>query len=358
MSFIYVTEQNTVLKKDGERLLINKGESTIANVHFFNVEKVILFGNVTVTWPAISELLSRGIDIVYLTKSGKYKGTLSGELSKNIPLRIEQFKKLLNPSFARITAGAIVKGKIFNSRTFLSKIDRSRPERVLIKETQRMKELETSIHKSRDVDSIRGIEGAASSLYFAGFGKCVLRPEFGFPGRVRRPPTDPINALLSLGYTLLYSEIRSMIYAIGLDPFLGCLHFVEYGKPSLALDLMEEWRSVLVDSLVLSLINLKVLDPDDFVEVSTDDLITEDRDLITDVDKSDPNESVSPKPVRLTEPALKKFLNQYEKKMLQTTKHHLLGKTLTYRECIREQIRHFARYIKGEDEVYIPFTIR
>jgi CRISPR-associated protein Cas1 len=194
-------------------------------------------------------------------------------------------------------------------------------------------------------------------MYFKGFAKCIRRQGFEFKGRVRQPPTDKVNALLSLGYSLLYSEVRSWVAASGLDPYLGCLHSVEYGKPSLALDLMEEWRPILIDALVLSLINLKILDEMDFeVSLPADEDEEEAGAHDKEGESRDPCETELP--VKLSEGGLKKFLVQYEKKMNSTVRHHLSGKHITYRDCIAEQIRHFARYLKNEDERYIPFTIR
>ena len=174
--------------------------------------------------------------------------------------------------------------------------------------------------------------------------------------RTRRPPTDPVNAVLSLGYTFLFNELMGAVSMVGLDPYFGALHTVEYGKPSLVLDLMEEWRPVLIDTLILSLFNMNVITNADFTVLSPspDGERLEDETLEKDIlDKDKPSTLL-----RLTKDGLRKFIAQYERKIRQKIKYHLTGKSLSYRDCIREQIRHFARYLKGEDPEYKPVPFK
>jgi CRISPR-associated protein Cas1 len=180
---------------------------------------------------------------------------------------------------------------------------------------------------------------------------------------VRRPPTDPVNALLSLGYTLLFNVVMAGVNLVGFDPYLGCLHSVEYGRPSLALDLMEEWRPVIVDTLVLSVFNLKAVGIEDFVfgEIPEEDLEEEgEQDPLEDGEdvEAAPQGSSSALPVRLTDAGFRKFITQFERKMNQKVAFHLTGQQFTYRDCIREQIRHFARYVRGEEKTYQPIPLR
>ncbi len=157
-----------------------------------------------------------------------------------------------------------------------------------------------------------------------------------------------MNALLSLGYTFLFNVFLAAVHMVGLDPYLGTLHVVDYGRPSLPLDLMEEWRPIIVDALVLSVFNLKTITDKDFT--------AESRDANEDALAEATGEAgaAGGTPVYLTDSGFRKFLTQFERKMAQTVSFHLTGQDLSYRDCIREQLRHFVRYVKGEDETYVP----
>lgn len=176
---------------------------------------------------------------------------------------------------------------------------------------------------------------------------------------MRRPPTDPVNALLSLGYTLLLNQVMASASLVGFDPYFGMLHFVDYGRPSLALDLMEEWRPIIVDTLVLSVFNLKALAPSDFEErPRTEEAKNGEAESEKGPQTSDEGEEKEKTAVLLTESGFRKFITQYERKMTQKAQHHLTGDQITYRDCIREQVRHFARCIKGEESEYQPMPLR
>jgi len=216
------------------------------------------------------------------------------------------------------------------------------------------------------MDSLRGYEGRGTAVYFEGSSKGFLSEGFEFPGRVRRPPTDPVNALLSLGYTLLLNQVMAAVSLVGFDPYFGTLHSMDYGRPSLALDLMEEWRPTIVDTLVLSVFNLKVLIPSDFEERSWDGGESSEESGTPEGnqkglvgDKSQATEGKAEKAsIVLTDVGFRKFITQYERKMSQKVQHHLTGDQMTYRDCIREQVRHFARYLKGDENEYQAMPLR
>ncbi len=350
MGVAYVLEQNASVVKEGERILIKKGKTLLHTLHIFKLDQLVLFGNVLITPPAISFLLKSGVDTVFMSKNGRYKGRLQGPYSKNITLRQEQFKKMSNKSFCVKTACFIVEGKLQNLRTLLMRINRTRPSARLEDKILRLKNIINKIASTDDMETIRGIEGIGSVIYFEGFPRGILIKDFSFNKRVRRPPTDPVNALLSLGYTFLFNEMMGAVSMIGLDPYLGTLHSVEYGRPSLPLDLMEEWRPVIIDTLVLSLINMKTITLQDFIIENNKNRkeSMEDDELFT----------AEHLPVRLTDAGMKKFIAQYERKLAQRVKYHLTGQNLSYRDCIREQVRHFARYLRGEEGKYIPITVK
>ena len=362
MSVAYVLEQNASIRREGQRLLIKKEGAVLHTLHLFKLEQLVLFGNVLLTPAAVSALLRHGIDTVFMTSNGRYRGRLQGLYSKNITLRQEQFRKMDDEHFCLNTARAIVQGKIANLRANLLRLNRSREGLGLEDQILGLKRMGEKAAEASDIDAVRGFEGRSAVIYFKGFSTGFLADGIQFERRVRRPPTDPVNALLSLGYTLLFNTVMAAVSMVGFDPYLGCLHTVEYGRPSLALDLMEEWRPIIVDTLVLSVFNLKAVTLSDFVagEIGEEELEDEDSsDLEGGAgDDKDANEPSPMLPVKLTDSGFRKFIAQFERKMAQKVRFHLTGRQFSYRDCIREQVRHFARYIRGEDEEYRAMTLR
>ncbi|MGV8073754.1 MAG: CRISPR-associated endonuclease Cas1 [Syntrophobacteraceae bacterium] len=362
MSVAYVLEQNAVVSREGERLLIKKERTILHTLHLFKIEQLVLFGSVSITPAAISCLLQNGIDTVFMSKNGKYKGRLQPAFGKNITIRCEQFKKLNDDTFRLDTARRLVEGKLANMRALLLRLNRSREKLALDDRILGLKQIALKAAEAEDLSSLMGFEGRGAVLYFDGFSKGFLGDGFRFERRTRRPPTDPVNALLSLGYAFLYNNVTAAVNLVGFDPYLGCLHSVEYGRPSLPLDLMEEWRSVIVDSLVLSVFNMKTITADDFLcGADAGEVEEEAEDIMDDPAQSDSAPADSPAqllPVRLTDAGFRKFLAQFERKMAEKVKFHIGGQHYSYRDCIREQIRHFARYIRGEDKAYQPFSLR
>jgi CRISPR-associated protein Cas1 len=320
----------------------------------------------------INHFLKEGIDTAFMTRRGKYLGRLQSALGKNIILRREQFRKIEDQEFCLKTAKSIVKGKLTNLRTILMRLNRTRENIELDNQILSLRNLIEKVDEAVSLDSVRGYEGRGSAVYFEGFSQGFLVEDFTFPGRVRRPPTDPVNALLSLGYTFLMNQMIAAINLIGFDPYFGTLHSMDYGRPSLALDLMEEWRPIIVDTLVLSVFNLKTLVPSDFeeriwIESESDDKENTNSMSIDgtkgskamDGDTSEQSEQMpKKKSIVLTESGFRKFITQFERKMSQKVQYHLSGDQISYRDCMREQVRHFARYLKGEDDEYQPMPLR
>ena len=363
MTVAYVMEQNASVTREGGRILIKKDRTILHTLHAFKLEQIVLFGNVFLTPAAISHLLKLGIDTVFMSKNGRYKGRLQGPHGKNISLRQQQFTRMGNPEFCLYTARYIVGGKLNNLRSVLLRLNRSRKGIDLDDQILGLKTLNQKVEDASDLDVLRGLEGRGAVLYFQGFSKGFLADGIEFKKRIRRPPTDPVNALLSLGYTFLFNEVMGAVSMIGFDPYLGSLHAVEYGRPSLPLDLMEEWRPVIVDSLVLSLFNLKILTQEDFIVSKESDEILEEgasNNFVQKDSRSDKDSDRSPRilPVKLTDDGMRKFITQFERKMTQKTKYHLTDQQLSYRDSIREQVRHFARYLRGEESAYQPIALR
>ncbi|MDL1971534.1 MAG: CRISPR-associated endonuclease Cas1 [Candidatus Desulfofervidaceae bacterium] len=328
MAIFYAVEQGLVLQKDGERLIARKEGRVLKAVHFHNLEQLVLIGRISLTPAVISTLLKRGIDTVFLARTGKYLGRLAPLMGKNIELRLRQFEKLREPGFNLRLSRTIVKGKIENQRMLLRRVNRKGLglEDIILK----LKGLAQKAERETDIATLRGIEGSAARVYFEAYGQ-GFKERLNFNRRERRPPKDPVNSLLSLGYSLLFSHVFAMVNMVGLDPYLSCFHTVDYGKPALALDLMEEWRAVIVDALVLSVINLKVITQKDFVE--------EEEGLFLTID------------------GWRKFIGQFERKMGEKVRYPARQAKISYRNYIEEQIRLFVRDIKGEAE-YRPAVFR
>jgi len=329
MSTVYILEQGTKVEKKSKLLIVKKDEKVLLEIPEFKVERVFIFGNVQLTTQAIKFLLESGIDTAFFTIYGKLVGKLISIDSKNIMLRLAQYKAFNNEEFKLLIAKNIVEGKIKNMRTVLQKYNRNHPETNF---SDLINELENYInelkYKTR-ISTVIGIEGCASATYFKAFGK-MFRRELQFTVRSKRPPKDPINALLSLGYMLITSEMFSIVSAMGFDPYLGFLHSVEYGRQSLALDLIEEFRQVVIDRLTLEIINKEILKEEDFEEKEGG--------------------------IYLKEDSMRKYFEHYERRML-TSFQDEDGNEINFRKMFLKQAQKFAKSIQSGIS-YTTFTIK
>jgi CRISPR-associated protein Cas1 len=334
MPVLYLVEQGATLRKQGDTLVVTKNDSELQVIPAAKVEQVVLFGNINITTPAIHYLLSEGKDCVFCSQTGKYHGRLFSTESKFGLLRLSQFRAVEDQKLSLRISTQIIAGKLSNQEVFLKRAYRRNEEKMVLDAAERIKELRARAESVDSLGSLRGIEGMAASIYFAAF-RLLLKQDLGFKERARRPPRDPINSLLSFGYTLLVYDAQAAIRVVGLDPFLGFFHSTEYSKPSLALDLMEEFRNLIVDSVVLSTVNNFVLKKEDFLEgIDTDGM------------------------VRLKDNALKIFIRDYEDKMLSEVLHPVFDIKVTYRRAVELQARQIARIVSGNQEKYQPFITR
>ncbi len=327
MPVLYVTEQGAMLQKRGQTLVVTKDGVPLAEVECHRLDAVLIFGIAQITTQAMELLLAEGIEAAFLTQDGRLKGQLTPAKARNILLRVAQFEKAREPEARLGFARAIVAGKLLNC---LAGIRRFRANHRDAPVERMADELEAAIPRAQQADDIatlRGIEGYASKTYFDAFAAMCMGP-LKFPGRARRPPTDPVNALLSLGYTLVANELQSLLDAAGFDPYLGFLHDVDYGRPSLALDLLEEFRYPVVDRLTLYMNNKGVLKPEDF----------------------EPAEKGG---VRLKRAALRTYFTLYEDWLARPALDPPTGDRPAYREIYRRQAGRLAKAI-GENAVYVP----
>ncbi|MEB3218752.1 MAG: type I-D CRISPR-associated endonuclease Cas1d [Nostocales cyanobacterium 94392] len=334
MGTVYVTQEDAFIAKVDERLKVQFDKKSILDVPLIKVDGVVIMGRASISPMAISELINHKIPLTFLTQNGKYIARLEPEMSKNIFLRNAQWKAAGESPQAIHVAKGFVRGKLKNYRNSLLQTQRNHSE---INMSQGISHIDTSLkslEKANSIDSIRGCEGAGSAAYFGCFDNLIRANNFSFNHRNRRPPIDPINSLLSLGYSLLRHDIQGALNIVGFDPYLGYLHTERYGRPSLALDLMEEFRPLIVDSMVLSAINRQAFKPDDFVA-----------------------EPVS-HAVSLTKEKLYEFLKLYQERKLKKVTHPVLGIKKTYQQIFEVQARLLGKYLMGEIDKYPPLVMK
>ncbi|MCF7740526.1 MAG: CRISPR-associated endonuclease Cas1 [Candidatus Marinimicrobia bacterium] len=262
MAVLYLTEQGSVLKKTGKRVIVKKEGEKIADIPIIKLDSLLIFGNIQVTTQALKLLFQNGIDLAFFTYYGKLSGMLQPIKSKNIVLRNKHFKKANNNNFGLKIAKKLVKSKIRNIKYMLNNHLKNYHSDKISNVIKDLDKFFPKIDRKNKPKNLLGIEGVASQRYYHIFNKLVRAP-FKFHGRSRRPPKDEINSLLSFSYVILTNELSLLLNACGLDPYLGFYHGIQYGRPSLALDLIEPYRPVL-DRFVINLLNLKTLSKDDF----------------------------------------------------------------------------------------------
>lgn len=271
LNTIYVTTEGSSLRKDGENLVVDNEGSTVGRAPLHMLDSLVTFGAIYISPALIEACASHGITIALLDRNGRFQARIEGPVKGNVLLRRAQYKASDTPEDI---VKSIVMGKISNQRAVLMRSLRDYGEEYSedIRSTfeQTTKQLAHSVayinHNTLDLNALRGAEGDAARLYFSVFTHLIRSPdkEFSFTQRSRRPPLDPVNALLSFFYTLLTHDCRSAAEAVGLDPAVGFLHRDRPGRPSLALDIMEELRPIMADRLVLSLINRRQMRAKDF----------------------------------------------------------------------------------------------
>lgn len=314
MSVLYLTEQGAVLRKRGETLVVEKDGAPLAEVELHRLEAILVFGNIQVSTQALAELLDAGIELAFLTQHGKLRGQLTPPYPRNITLRIQQYRGAQDPDFVLRQARLIVQSKLENCRMLIQQADWDSAALDFGAERERFAAAVEQVPQAGDLDALNGVEGAAAAVYFGILPLLVkAAQELGFSGRNRHPPRDPVNALLSLGYTLLASRLQSLLDAVGLDPYLGLLHRPAYGRPSLALDLLEPYRAPVVDRFTIRSFNLKIFGAEDFTADDTDG-------------------------VRLRPDALKRYFGKWEQ--------HITEIGLT--SLMRNQVESLMRVFKGE----------
>ena len=341
MPVVYIADQGAYICKKGDRLYIYRQSQLLRWFHTKDISQLIIVGNIALTAQVVTFLLKTRIDTVFLSYFGKFKGRLVGEFGKNVILRVCQFKFLSLAENQTQIANLIVRAKVENSLKMLSKrMKRNKADSLCLAQ---IKNLALLAHLKNNIlpkDVLLGYEGIAAKNYFAAFPALIANPSFPFTGRNRRPPKDEVNALLSLSYTFLMNQVMCAAYICGLDPYYGALHEVDYGRQSLVLDLMEEFRP-LIDNMVISLINRKEIRLEHFLY-----------NVLTDEENWDEASSVLP--VSLTKDGMKTVITAFSK--LVNSKFALCEPAgdWTLKDIFSLQARKLAAHLEQKKE-YKPF---
>jgi CRISPR-associated protein Cas1 len=335
---LYLNSQGFRVGKSGEVLQVKDKEQLKQEVRIGEICQVNLMGSVQVSTQAVQTLCEAAIPICYFSQGGWFYGITTGINSKNVFLRRTQFRLADQEWFSRSLARRLVAGKIRNQRTMLQRNHIEPTSGSLLS----LKQMAEQAERAQTLEELLGIEGNAARIYFGDFAGMIKSEEadpsaaeqfqFDFAGRNRRPPRDAVNALLSLAYSLLTKDLTIACYAVGFDPYLGYYHQPRFGRPALALDLMEPFRALIADSAVLSAINTRMVTPKDFVQAGPG--------------------------VALTPNGRKAFFRAYELRMDTLVTHPLFEYRVSYRRLLEIQARLLARVFEGEIEEYPVFVTR
>lgn len=332
---LYLNTQGLRVGKSGEVLQVREKDTLRQEVRLGETCQVDLMGNIQISTQAVQALCEAGIPVCYFSQGGWFYGITTGLNTKNVFTRRAQFRLADQEWFATGLARMLVAGKIRNQRTMLQR-NHIEPDGVVLGGLKRMAE---AAERADSMDQLLGIEGAAARMYFGAFAGMIKAESadgngfsFDFNGRNRRPPRDGVNALLSLAYSLLAKDLTVTCYAVGFDPYVGFYHQLRFGRPALALDLMEPFRPLIADSAVLSAINTRMVTPSDIIKVG-------------------PAMALSPE-------GRKGFFRAYELRMDSLVTHPIFEYRVSYRRLLEIQARLLARYLDGEIPEYPVFVTR
>jgi CRISPR-associated protein Cas1 len=333
---LYVQARSAKVSKKGETLEISVDDQPQTTARLMDVSQVVLMGNIYLTTPTLHELLRREIPVSWHSFGGWFLGHTVGTGHKNVELRTAQYRASFDDRLCLRLARGLTRAKILNCRTLLRRNWRAeeKPERLM----DELKRDADDTERAQDLPMLLGIEGMAAQRYFGSFAELLKRDDdpksfqFDFTHRNRRPPTDPVNALLSYVYTLLVRSWTVTLSAVGFDPYRGFYHQPRYGRPALALDMMEPFRPLVADSTVIQAINNGEVRPSDFISVAGS--------------------------VALTEDGRKRFIGTFERRMSQEITHPLFGYKVSYRRLFEIQARLLARFLLNDIPDYPNFTTR
>jgi CRISP-associated protein Cas1 len=333
---MYVQAQSAKVAKRGETLEVSIDDKVVNTARLNEVSQLALMGNIYVTTPCLQELMQRGIPVTWMSHGGWFMGHTIGTGHKNVELRTAQYRVSFDDQRCLMLARGLVHAKIQNARTFIRRNWRGddKPDDLI----EGLRRDAQASERAANLAELLGIEGSAAARYFGAFHRLIKEQEtegelnFDFRARNRRPPADPVNALLSFAYAILTRTFAVTLAAVGFDPYRGYYHQPRYGRPALALDLLEPFRPLIADSSVIQAINNGEVRPTDFLRVGGS--------------------------VALTSDGRKRFIATVERRLSQEVTHPLFGYKLSYRRLIELQARLLGRYLLGEIADYPNFTTR
>lgn len=331
MTVLYVQEQGALVRRDGEEVRVTMDKQVLTRLPIREVEQVVLCGNVQLTTQAAALLLQHEVDVVFLSFYGTFRGRLLKEGSKFARLRHAQLRLSGDDQRSVAVAKGIVRAKLSNQRNLLNRLAQGAQPDVAPLLRRAAEGIERMRHESsgaRDPDVLRGYEGKAGAFYF-GAVAALLDRSWSFGGRKYYPAPDPVNAALSFGYALLQKDIAATVQLVGLDPYLGCFHAMQYDRPSLVLDLMEEFRPLAVDEAILGLIIAGKLKPAEFTFTGNPE-----------------------RPVELGSTLIPRIIQAYEARATSAISHTPSGEQNVLRRCYELQARIFARVVMGGRDQY------
>lgn len=333
MSYLYLCENGATVGIEENYVVVSYSNEMKKKIPIETLESIQIFGHASITSPCIVQCLKKGIPVMYYSKGGAYFGRLQSTGHVNA-VRQRMQSRLGDTPFALELSRRLIEAKIHNQRVVLRRYERSK-EIEANEEIKMLHILERKVQTAKGLEELRGYEGNAAKVYFRGLGKLV-EPEFAFHGRSRRPPRDEFNSMLSLGYSLLMNEIYGKIEGKGLNPYFGFLHADKEQHPTLASDLMEEWRAVIVDSMVMSLVNGHEMRKEHF------------------------SHSEEAPGIYLTRDGMKIFLKKYDLKVRTKVRYlEEVDYAVSFRRGMDLQMNGLVRAIEQEDpNLYTPIKIR
>lgn len=336
LNTLFVTSPDVYLSLNGQNIVVNKEEEKLGRFPLHNLESVYTFGYSGASPALMGKCAENNISLVFLTKNGRFLARVVGESRGNVVLRKIQYRRSDNDKESARIARNFIVGKVYNNKWILERMTRDYPLRIdvtLFKDVSKyLSDIIRKIRDTNDLETLRGYEGQAAIYYNKVFDQMILqqKEDFYFHSRNRRPPLDNVNAMLSFGYTLLANDVAAALEAVGLDAYVGFLHRERPGRISLALDVMEELRGVYADRFVVSLINKKIINKNDFLKKENGAVI-------------------------MIEQARKKFLQSWQDRKQEKIKHPFLGENISWGLVPHAQALLLARYLRGDLDEYPPF---
>lgn len=351
MAVAYLVSNNGKLNRSGEILEYSDYLGNRTKLIPDKLDEIMVIGRMELTGPALFLIMEHRIPVYFFHMNGRYNGILTFDDPKNVFLRHKQHLLAEDQEFVKKVSIDIVRGKLQNQHLFLQRIGRKLKSSAIDQDIIEFDRLRDALDKCETVDAIRGIEGSAARKYYGLLGLNIECPWVKFSKRSKNPPRDEVNAVLSFLYTVLANKVSSALAKTGLDRAIGCLHSMTYGRNSLVFDLMEEYRTPLVDTLACALFNQDVLKKEDFREGCRDG--DEEDPMVLQIAPEDQDQGVY-----LTEEGLAKVINALEKKLAQEHQHPLTGKLLPYSKIIQEQVNHYKQLISGLVDHYQAMVVR